>query len=124
MASEIRSAHKGDVIVAEGDEGKEMFVVLTGSVTVRKAQADGSVKDLSALGEGELFGEVAPLTHGKRTADVVALEHSRLLILSWAHIERLSKLFPFISFRLFRNFTGILSRRLAKTSEYRIEPNA
>jgi CRP-like cAMP-binding protein len=76
------------------------------------------------MGAGDLFDEVAPLTHGKRTADIVALEESQVLVLSWEHIDRLSRMFPIIAFRLFRNFTGSLSSRLARTDEYKLGSGA
>ena len=119
----FESMTEGDLVawlVAEGEKGSEMFVILDGEVSVQKQQPGGSVKEFKTMKAGELFGEVAPLTHGKRTADIVALEESQVLVLSWEHIERLSRLFPIISFKLFRNFSRILSSRLAQTDEYKV----
>jgi CRP-like cAMP-binding protein len=70
---------------------------------------------------GELFGEVGPLSGSRRTADVVALEPSQVLVLSWDRLDRLTRLFPMLAFRLFRNLTRIIGARLRQTSEYRVE---
>ena len=56
-------------------------------------------------------------------ADFISLV-KQVLVLSWEHIDRLSRLFPIIAFRLFRNFTGILSSRLAQTDEYKLNSGA
>ncbi len=121
LASEIRHVPSGGHIVHEGEQGTEMFVVVDGQVAAQKTDGDGATRELRLLNSGDLFGEVGPLTGGRRTADVVAKQDSRVLVLTWEHIERLSRMFPLISFKLFRNFTRILSDRLAQTTEYRVE---
>jgi CRP-like cAMP-binding protein len=64
---------------------------------------------------------VGPLSGGKRTADVVALEQTQVLVLSWSRIDRLTRRFPILAFRLFRNLTRIIGARLRQTSEYSIK---
>jgi hypothetical protein len=120
LASEVRSFAAGGRIIEEGAEGAEMFVVLEGSVTAQKTRPDGRVDRLRYMKVGELFGEVAPLSGGRRTADVVALEDAQVLVLSWARIDRLTHLYPILAFRLFRNLTRIIGARLTQTSEYQI----
>ena len=79
----------------------------------------------AAAGEfRDLFGEVGPLSGGQRTADVVALGDVQVLVLSWGRIDRLTRRFPILAFRLFRNLTAIIGARLRQTSEYKIEDRA
>lgn len=59
---------RGETVISEGGEGRSMFIVHEGSVSVR---VDG--REVAQLGEGEFFGEMALLTGARRTADVVAL---------------------------------------------------
>ena len=120
LASEIRSFAANVRIIEEGAEGSEMFVVLEGAVEARKIRADGAVHRLRSMSVGELFGEVAPLSGGRRTADVIALEDTEVLVLSWERIDRLTHLYPILSFRLFRNLTRIIGARLTQTREYSI----
>ena len=63
---------------------------------------------------------LSPSVHAK-SADVVALEDSQLLVLSWGRIDRLTRRFPILAFRLFRNLTRIIGARLRQTSEYKVE---
>ena len=120
LSSEIRHFVADEQIIREGDTGKEMFVILEGSVEARKRQDDGSVRQLRVMNVGDLCGEVGPLSGGRRTADVIALQDTQLLVLSWDRIDRLTKLFPILAFRLFRNLTRIIGARLRQTSEYAI----
>ena len=56
-------------IVERGQTGETMFIIISGEVSVR---LDGS--ELSRLGPGDVFGEMALLTGEPRQADVVALK--------------------------------------------------
>ena len=69
----------GDMIVRKGEAGVGFYLVSEGNVEVR---SDGKV--LSKLGPGQFFGEMSILDGQPRSADVVALEPSRCLVLtSW-----------------------------------------
>jgi CRP-like cAMP-binding protein len=121
LASEIRRFETGERVVREGDEGTEMFVVLEGRVEAQKRDGETVLKHLRLLGVGELFGEVGPLSGSRRTADVVALEPTQVLVLSWERLDRLTRLFPILAFRLFRNLTRIIGARLRQTAEYAVK---
>ena len=121
LSSEIRRFAKDQQVIREGDVGKEMFVILEGSLEAQKHNDDGSVRHLRVMNVGDLCGEVGPLSGGVRTADVVALADTQLLVLSWERIDKLTRLFPLLAFRLFRNLTQIIGARLRQTSEYAVD---
>ncbi len=121
LSSEIRHFAKGDRFIREGEIGREMFGVLEGRGEAQKHNDDGSIKRLRTRNGGDLWGEVGPLAGGLRTADVVALDDSQLLVLSWERIDRLTRLFPLLAFKLFRNLTRIIGARLRQTAEYKVE---
>ena len=62
----------GDTICLRGAPGAGMMAILSGEVTISVTGADGRQIILTRLGEGEIFGEIALLDGGERTADVVA----------------------------------------------------
>jgi MFS family permease len=76
VAREARrhEAAAGEVVVREGDPGSEYFAVISGSLVVSR---DGV--DLSALGRGDAFGEIALIREVPRTATVRATTDSVLL---------------------------------------------
>lgn len=121
LSSELRHFGPGEPVVREGEPGKEMFVVLNGRVEAQRNREEMPCQHLRTFHVGELFGEVGPLSEGKRTADVVSLAETELLVLSWDRIDRLTRLHPILAFRLFRNLTRIIGARLTQTTEYRME---
>lgn len=68
----------GELIVADGDPGTDMFVVLDGTVRVSKARAAGRVV-LADLERGAFFGEMSVLESLPRDADAHAVGRVRLL---------------------------------------------
>ena len=67
----------GKVLTAEGERGREFFVLLEGSAGVR---SDG--RELASLGEGDFFGEIALVTDKARTATVTATTQMRALVIT------------------------------------------
>ena len=74
------SSHQADqVIVMEQDWGESLFLLCDGLAKVRTYTADGDEVVMSLLGVGDVFGEMAALDGGMRSADVVALTPLRLV---------------------------------------------
>ncbi|HEX4943889.1 MAG TPA: Crp/Fnr family transcriptional regulator [Usitatibacteraceae bacterium] len=67
------------IIVTEGDQAGALFVILEGSCKAYVSGEDGREAVLSVMGPGEYFGEIA-LDEGPRSASVMTLEPSRLLV--------------------------------------------
>lgn len=76
----MRTFQSGSTIAKEGDSGVAFYLILNGSVEVRRGR-----KVLAKLGHGQFFGEMALFDKQPRSADVVALEDTDCLLLtSWA----------------------------------------
>jgi CRP-like cAMP-binding protein len=63
----------GHTIVAKGDVGTSMYIIVSGRVRVH----DGA-HTLNELGERDVFGEMAVLDAAPRVASVTAIEETRL----------------------------------------------
>ena len=73
----------GDTIISEGDEGDCAYFIVTGTVEVvigRGAEA----RTVGALHEGEVFGEMALIDPGPRSATVRAATDVECLAASYA----------------------------------------
>lgn len=79
----------GRCLMAQGDSGNELFVIVSGKVVVDR---DG--RRLNTLGPGDFFGEIALLDGGPRTATVTAEEPSRLLVLTHREFHSMMEEFP------------------------------
>lgn len=97
----------GDTIVREGSTGAWLYIIISGSASVRKT-ADGSSTELAQLEPGDSFGEMSLVDQELRSASVIATDACVLLRLSenacWRH--------PASSAKIYRNIARILSRRL------------
>jgi membrane protein len=91
---------KGSVIFNEGDEGNEMYSVLTGKVGIRKND-----KEIAVVPEGKCFGEVAYLLAIPRVATAVALDDVELVTISNENISVLMSEFPEFVVEMLRDMT-------------------
>jgi glutaminase len=103
----------GDLIIREGDEADALFVLASGSAaaTVRVG-ASGRLRRLGAIGPGVLFGEVALLSGGRRTADVTAEQDCICYVAAIEDILTLQTDHPAIGLKLLLNLGRTLSERL------------
>lgn len=69
----------GAEIVSQDDPGDTLYVIREGSVTVERRQRGAPPRVLSRLSVGEVFGEVALFTDGRRVATVRAAEPTVVL---------------------------------------------
>jgi CRP-like cAMP-binding protein len=70
----------GEVIVREGDDGAEMFIVQSGRVVISRRR-DCSDTTLQVVERGEFFGEMSLLESMPRDADARAEGRTRLLVI-------------------------------------------
>jgi CRP/FNR family cyclic AMP-dependent transcriptional regulator len=70
----------GSEIFAKGSSGQSVMAVLRGSVKISSPSPDGKEIVLNNINPGELFGEIALLDGGERSADATAVEDSELLV--------------------------------------------
>jgi CRP-like cAMP-binding protein len=79
----------GTVVINEGEEGRGLFVVLSGDLDVSRRQADGSSIPLGTLKTGDVFGEMAILRNARTTATVVAQRPATVLFLARDYVNRI-----------------------------------
>jgi CRP-like cAMP-binding protein len=93
-ASEVEVS-EGDVVAREGDFGHAMYVIESGTADVRH---DGNT--VQTLAAGDVFGEIAVIASGRRTADVVATSDVKLIALFKRDVWALEKNNPDAAERL------------------------
>jgi hypothetical protein len=79
----IRKVKEGDVLVREGDEGTDVYLLLDGVLGV---EVGG--ERLAELGPGALLGERALLEGGRRTATLTALTPCRVAVAATGQLDR------------------------------------
>jgi len=110
MLCELRVA-KGTVVFRQGDEGRAMFLILSGRIRLTVGSEAHST-ELATLGEGEFFGELALLGDLRRKATATALEESVLLCIEKDTFAMLVRDDLNIVFHMF----NVQGQRLARTN--------
>ncbi len=113
LSSSLRSFAPGQVVVAQGTEGREMFVVLSGEAEVIKESPDGQSRVLARLGQGQVLGEVGFVGQSRRTATVRAATSLETMVMDAAKVQKTLRFYPWVANRLHQNIGRILSQRLA-----------
>jgi len=95
---------QGEEVATEGDLGHAMYAIESGTAEVR---LDG--KPQRKLGPGDVFGEIAAISSGRRTASVVATSPMRLIALFKRDLWALERSAPEATER----FRALISERRA-----------
>ncbi len=108
QVAEVRPARAGEILVAQGESGSEMMVVLAGRAAVTRG-----TRKLSELSIGQSFGEMALLDRQHRSATVTALEQMDLLVIDGRTFRKLLIKVPSLTDRLL----ATLSMRLREANQ-------
>lgn len=108
---EVRKYDDGQIVIREGDKGDELFIVLSGKVTVSRG---GEV--LTRLGAGEHFGEMALIRAVPRSATVNADGSAELIAIRRADFFEILRTEHEIAVKMLWQFLGVLADRLDATS--------
>jgi CRP/FNR family transcriptional regulator, cyclic AMP receptor protein len=104
---------RGTTIFSKGDHGSCLYAVCSGQVKITVPSGEGKDAVFNLIGPGQIFGEIALLDGGQRTADAVAVRDSELLIIDRRDFIPLVQREPEIAIKLIE----ILCSRLRHTSE-------
>jgi CRP-like cAMP-binding protein len=109
-----RSLQLGEKVTTEGDEGDEMFIVTEGFVEVTLGDPELiSSKSLVNLGAGQIFGEMALVDRGPRSATVRAIsDPTKVQVIKRDDFEKLCRDNAHIGFIIMRNIVIDLSIKL------------
>jgi len=80
----------GTVLFNDGEVGREMYIIQTGSVEISK-EIRGVKKVLATLGDGEFFGEMSILNNEPRSATAEIVQESKVLVVDPKTFEAMIK---------------------------------
>lgn len=91
VADEMREVNfsSGQSVFSRGDTGKDIYLVTTGRVKLSVLTAEGRELSFAHAESGQVFGEIAVLDGGVRTADATAVSKVTTLILSKSAVMKL-----------------------------------
>ena len=109
----VRRYTSGTTIFREGDRGDSLHVVIEGSVRVTVVSAGGAEVTVALLGPGEFVGDLALLDGLPRSANAVAAEPTKTLVVTRDDFRRWLTDRPKASLALLE----ALSQRVRRTDE-------
>jgi CRP/FNR family cyclic AMP-dependent transcriptional regulator len=97
---------KGQALLSKGDRSTDVFFILEGRLQALLYSASGREISLRDLVDGDLFGEMAAIDEERRSASIVALAESRLLVISRAEFRSALEASPGAATWLMRHLTA------------------
>jgi len=99
IAEEMRevSFDPNQVIFTRGDSGREIYLVVSGRVRISVLTAEGRELSFAHAEPGAIFGEIAMLDGGPRSADATAVGKVTALSLSKPAFKRLMETEPHVA---------------------------
>ena len=91
----------GHVLTDQGQMGREAFVLVDGSATVRR-----NGKKVATLGAGSVVGELSLLDHGPRTATVTTDTEATVLVIDQRHFLGVLDSVPAVAHKLLANLAA------------------
>lgn len=107
----LRRFQDGDIIHYYGDEAKDIYAILTGSVKVSSISAEGNECVFRYLAPASWFGEIGVLDRSRRTHDAIAISQTTLLVISEKELQTL-----LIQYPIFYKFLASLLCRVVRTA--------
>ena len=109
----VRALAAREVVVNQGEPARALFAILRGRLKVASSGPDGRDTVLGIMAEGEVFGEVALLDGGVRSATCTAIEPCELLVIDREQFLQLLESSPGIAVKLL----DVLAQRLRRLSQ-------
>ncbi len=108
----FKSIQKKQIIFHKGEEGGQLYLLMTGVVQISSMSDQGKEIILDLLKSGEVFGEISLFDEMDRSATATTLEYSDLLIIKRKDFIPFLEKNPQVAIKM---LTG-LSKRLRQTN--------
>jgi CRP/FNR family transcriptional regulator, cyclic AMP receptor protein len=108
-----RKVKRGTLLFRKGDAGSNLYAVCAGAVRVSAPSDQGKDAIFNLIVPGEIFGEIAFLDGGPRSADAVMIESGELMVIERRDFLPLLQDYPELALRLLE----VLCGRLRRTSQ-------
>lgn len=110
-----KTFRQGEVITEQGEPGEELYIVYDGIVDVIRqgTSPDESPRTVVSLGIGQIFGEMALVDHGPRSATIqAASDNTSVLIIHRDEFDRQCEANHHLGYTVMRNVAADLSFKL------------
>jgi len=113
----LRQIAEGKTIFIENMPGESLYLIKSGTVQISRMLAEGDEQVLIVLGPDDVFGEMAVLDGGDRSATARIAEDAILYGLNRKHFEALAAQDPSLGLKLALNIVRIFSSRVRNSQK-------
>lgn len=115
----VKETYKaGELLCRQGDRGDSMYIITRGLVDITiPIPGARRTKRLATFGYGTIFGEVALLDQGNRSANVEVREDLTCYKITIDALEQLKRMYPRIAMMLMDTLSKVLVARLRQLTE-------
>jgi len=110
----VREFGRDEILFRQGDDSKEVYVILNGRVRIFKISPSGNETTIAIFGEHDLIGEMAALDDHTRSATAKAISSVTLLSMVQERFVHHAETMPKLAYGLAR----LLSLKLRWTASY------
>jgi len=100
----------GEILMREGDRADSLYILATGRLRVQVKQPDGAEATVAEVGRHEVVGEMAIISDEPRSATVIAIRDSELLMFTREEFDRIVDEHPRAMLKIARVIAGRLRR--------------
>jgi CRP/FNR family transcriptional regulator, cyclic AMP receptor protein len=115
------AAEPGTVVMREGERGRGLFVLLTGSVEVRKLDRHGGDVAIAVIEAPTVLGEMNLLTDRPHSATVRAVTPCTFQLLTRSQFSRLLGAESLAAYKVVAALADVIARRLDRMDEKFVE---
>jgi len=112
-----RPFETGATVVAQGDQGRSLFIVVSGQLAVSQRADSGGVIPVAGLEPGDFFGEMTLIEMQNRSATVVAVSPTVLYELTARQLSTYYKSDIHAYVLVMQNINRELCRRLRRSDK-------
>jgi len=113
----VRRLQEGKTIFIENMPGESLYLIKQGTVKISRMLAEGDEQILIVLGPDDVFGEMAVLDGGKRSATARIAEGAVLFGLTRGDFDKLANQNPALGLKLALNIVRIFSGRVRNSQK-------
>lgn len=120
---ETNTYQTGDILLRENDQSTDLYVIARGGVEVlmnptfvSDAVTEGEMVVLTEIRQGQVFGEVALVDQGMRSATIrVSQANTMLLRIARGRLMQLCDTYPELGYKLMKNLAADLAFKIRNT---------
>ncbi len=113
----VKRIAEGKTIFIENMPGESLFLIKEGTVRISRMMAEGDEQVLIVLGQDDVFGEIAVIDGGARSATARIAEDATLYGLTRKNFDAMSEEDPRLGLKFTLNIVRIFSGRVRNSQK-------